>query len=114
MGVPSPHWRYVLVSDLPPVLAVRQALAARYGVVADLHPQDFIWHFIRTHPGFATEEAALTYYFSDGARAAQTRAALLSDWHAGPAPYALLEFAAGYGCVTRHLAGALPHARVTA
>ena len=104
----------MLASDQPPLLAARQALAARYGVVADIHQQDFIWHFIRTHPSFASEEAALTYYFSDGARSAQQLAAVLGEWYAEPTPYALLEFAAGYGCVTRHLAGALPHARVTA
>jgi SAM-dependent methyltransferase len=74
--------------------------AARFGVSAAVHPRDHIWNFVLGHPGFGSPEAAIAYYFADGAASARRFLDLL-----GPADRrrGVLEFAAGYGCVTRHL-----------
>jgi hypothetical protein len=78
------------------------ALARRFGVKSAIHPDDHIFSFLLAHPGFTTDIVRATYYFEDGARSRMkleslTRELLLKDGHS------LLEFASGYGCVTRHL-----------
>jgi SAM-dependent methyltransferase len=77
--------------------------AARHGVESVCHPQDFIYNFIVTLPDFRTVGAAVDYYFDDGARSAKTLENLLAELHIEHRPIRLLEFASGYGCVTRHL-----------
>jgi hypothetical protein len=77
------------------------ALARRFGVKGAIHPDDHIFSFLLAHPVFSTETCRATYYFEDGARSRMklenlTRELLLKDSHS------LLEFASGYGCVTRH------------
>jgi 2-polyprenyl-3-methyl-5-hydroxy-6-metoxy-1,4-benzoquinol methylase len=79
------------------------ALARRFGVKSAIHPDDHIFTFLLAHPGFRAEPDRATYYFEDGARSRMkleslTKELLLNDRHS------LLEFASGYGCVTRHLA----------
>jgi SAM-dependent methyltransferase len=81
--------------------------AASFGVATAVHPNDHIWNFVLHHPGFASPAAAIEYYFTDGAKSARHFREL-----AGECP-TVLEFAAGYGCVTRHLALA-PGLQVTA
>lgn len=88
--------------------------AGRHGVVPDLHPQDFIFRFLLDHPGFHDDRGRVDYYFDDGARSA----AHLQDLVSGTcgldlSSVRLLEFASGYGCVTRHLPHALPGTAVT-
>lgn len=77
--------------------------AARFGVSAAVHPEDHIWNFVLGHPGFRSRAAAIEYYFADGAKSARHFLELI-----GPGRErgrrTVLEFAAGYGCVTRHLA----------
>jgi SAM-dependent methyltransferase len=81
------------------------AQAARFGVAAAIHPDDHIWNFVLGHPGFASREAAIAYYFADGAASADRFATLLDATTPAPdRPRDVLDFAAGYGCVTRHLA----------
>ena len=77
--------------------------AAATGVVASVHPQDFIYWFCCRHPHL-TLEAAISYYFSDGARSAEKLDGIVTElgFERGQ-PIKLLEFASGYGCVTRHL-----------
>ena len=83
------------------------AQAARFGVTASVHPDDHLFKFVLRHPGFASHPEAIAYYFADGANSARRFLELI-----GPPPVrpgglrAVLEFAAGYGCVTRHLAHA--------
>jgi hypothetical protein len=79
------------------------ALARRFGVKSAIHPDDHIFSYLlQPHPDFKTDLDRATYYFEDGARSRMkleslTRELLLKDGHS------LLEFASGYGCVTRHL-----------
>lgn len=79
------------------------AAARRHGVEPVCHPQDFIYKFVVTHPGFKEIGAAVDYYFDDGARSAQKLADLLKELQVARRPIRLLEFASGYGCVSRHL-----------
>lgn len=90
------------------------ASAKKQGVSPDVHPNDFIFHFLITNPTFSTQEDAVDYYFSDGAKSATKLSCLLySDLgYKKETPLTLLEFASGYGCVTRHLKGQLPDVTV--
>ena len=77
--------------------------AGKEAVTADVHPQDFIYHFCCTHPQL-TPEAGANDYFSDGARSARKFVDLVSTFEdLNPRSMDLLEFASGYGCVSRHL-----------
>jgi len=95
-------------------LAIAPEVASRYGVRPDVHPQDFIFRFILTQPRLAVLENAVDYYFGDGARSAARLRLLLEEicgWRGRRID--LLEFASGYGCVSRHLAKILPEVNVT-
>jgi hypothetical protein len=78
--------------------------AERFGVSAAIHPDDHIFNFVLNKSGF-TREAAIEDYFSDGARSAKQFLSLVSQ-HLKPSTRVptVLEFASGYGMVTRHLA----------
>ena len=80
------------------------ALAAeKQGVTPEVHPKDYIFWFVATHPEMSAENAT-AYYFEDGARsAAKLGDRLISLFGDRPEPIKLLEFASGYGCVSRHL-----------
>ena len=70
-----------------------------------IHDRDFLFQFVMSHPGFSAPLDAIRYYFNDGQRSAKMLADLLfNDLDLKPdAGMSLLEFASGYGCVTRHL-----------
>lgn len=76
-----------------------------------MHKDDFIFRFVYDHAGFPTKNLAIDYYFSDGANSATKVRKLIDQW-LGESDTArtILEFAAGYGAVTRHAKKALePH-----
>lgn len=75
------------------------------GVVSDVHSDDLIFRFVLKFPGFLTIEQAVKYYFYDGANSAKKLSNLLFSQLGlkRSADTSLLEFASGYGCVTRHL-----------
>ena len=77
--------------------------AQRHGVESECHPQDFIYDFVIRHPEFRKTRKAVDYYFNDGARSAGKLANVLTELQVTSQPIRLLEFASGYGCVTRHL-----------
>jgi len=77
--------------------------ASATGVVPAIHPQDFIYWFCCRHPQ-QTLESAISYYFSDGANSAEKLDGIVTELGFEPGQaIELLEFASGYGCVTRHL-----------
>lgn len=80
--------------------------AAETGVISSIHADDLIFKFILDFPGFKTYEEAVRYYFYDGANSAGKLSSLLFSQLglSRSADASLLEFASGYGCVTRHLA----------
>lgn len=78
-------------------------LAKRFGVHPEIHPADRIFRFVATHTGFPDSYQAIQYYFADGRRSAECLRGLVRQWLPDKSSGRLLEFAAGYGCVTRHL-----------
>jgi SAM-dependent methyltransferase len=85
--------------------AERRASAAKYSVSPEIHDDDLLLQFLLTHPAFPDPEQAIDYYFSDGAESARKLGDILMRNPVRPAHgrYSLLEFASGYGMVTRHL-----------
>ena len=84
------------------------------GVVSDIHPDDLIFQFVIKAPSFMTNEQAVKYYFYDGANSAKKLGNLLfSKLNVKrSADTSILEFASGYGCVTRHLTGELAPVKI--
>lgn len=76
--------------------------ARRHEVEAACHPEDFIYDFVIMMFGPQRTKEAVEYYFDDGSRSAQQFAELVNGFGFAP-PVRVLEFASGYGCVTRHL-----------
>jgi SAM-dependent methyltransferase len=78
--------------------------ADRFEVLPDIHRNDFIFQFLASHPAFASIEEAIGRYFDTGQRSAHRFDELVSRCyppHEGRLD--VLEFASGYGCVSRHL-----------
>ncbi len=97
---PNPPEAGILTEEM---LRLNGEAASAEGVVAAVHPQDFIYWFICRHPNL-TLPAATSYYFSDGASSARKLDEIVSELgYPADGPVKLLEFASGYGCVTRHL-----------
>lgn len=78
-----------------------------------VHEQDFIYKFLTTLPAYHGDGKALAGYLHEGERSAVRLRELVLDQF-GREDISLLEFASGYGCVTRHLPGVLPQANITA
>lgn len=77
--------------------------ASRYGVSPAIHPEDHIYNFVMQHPSFTTDAARVKYYFRDGAHSARTLNHVVDQHLPHRRRLDLLEFASGYGCVSRHL-----------
>lgn len=78
-------------------------MAKLHGVPADIHPNDAIFRFVYNHPGFQSKEAAVRYYFDDAAKSAAKVKTAIDRWcEKREQRMSVLEFAAGYGAVTRH------------
>jgi len=77
--------------------------SALYQVVPTIHSEDFIYHFVKNHPTIGVSpKSAVDYYFSTGNESANKLIALKRELGI-TGKTTLLEFASGYGCVTRHL-----------
>jgi hypothetical protein len=76
----------------------------RFKVASAVHPDDHIFNFVISHPGFKSDTDRIDYYFADGARSARQLDEIIKA-HFGNdcGKVRLLEFASGYGCVGRHL-----------
>jgi SAM-dependent methyltransferase len=89
---------------------LRHECAATYSVSPEIHDADLLLQFVLNHPAFPEPAQAIRYYFADGAESARKLRDIIAR---NTAPgmvergYSLLEFASGYGMVTRHLAGVL-------
>jgi len=78
--------------------------AAKWNVLAPVHPKDFIMDFVLNHPGFTkSPEAAIDYYFRSGHESSEMFQAVVDKDLELNGSQSVLEFASGYGCVTRHL-----------
>lgn len=88
---------------------VCEAAAGRWQVSPEIHPKDFIFRFLYENPSFRSKEDAIRYYFDDGASSAQKLGSILKEvCGVCETNLDLLEFASGYGCVTRHLKQGVP------
>jgi SAM-dependent methyltransferase len=87
------------------------AIAASYGVSAEIHPSDHIFRFMREHPVVGPRAAA--EYFSDGRDCAVKLRTLIEERRPVDS-VSILEFASGYGRVSRHLPKVIPEATLTA
>ena len=76
--------------------------AASYEVVAAIHPEDFI--FRNTMRNAATPRAGVQKYFDMGAESTNKLRAVIAELGMSEAGLRLLEFASGYGRMSRHLA----------
>lgn len=87
--------------------------AAEYNVNHNIHDADFIFEFLMENPCFLSKEDAINYYFMDGQESAKKLAQYIDGFHYENESLDLLEFASGYGCVTRHLNNVLNNINVT-
>lgn len=94
----------------------RELSAQKWNVNPAIHARDFIYKFVMEHPEFTSKQDAIQYYFDDGANSAKRLRDLLTDVCRmnKETPFDLFEFASGYGCVSRHLATAMPACNVLA
>jgi cyclopropane fatty-acyl-phospholipid synthase-like methyltransferase len=94
---------------------IKRECAVRYSVSPEIHGEDMLLQFILNHPAFREPEEAVRYYFSDGAESAGKLRDII-DRNMSPGlrrgRYTILEFASGYGMVTRHLHGKLEGADI--
>lgn len=72
--------------------------------------KDFIFHFIKNHPNH-TDESAINYYFSNGLDSTIKLKNILDDYKINDGT--LLEFASGYGCLTRHMSNIISFMDIT-
>jgi len=93
-----------------------QVAAGRHRVSADVHPEDHIFRFLIENRSFASQTDAVDYYFDDGARSFGKLLDVLTKTCrlAANEPIRILEFASGYGCVTRHAKNAATRHAITA
>jgi hypothetical protein len=94
-------------------LLVKGLIMHKNSVDQTVHEEDFLFRFCAGLPHLQGEGKALAYYLATGRDSALRLRGLILD-HVGREDVSLLEFAAGYGCVTRHLRDALPQADITA
>jgi hypothetical protein len=88
------------------IVRENRAAAKRQDVVAAVHQKDFIyWYFIRDWLSKGSPVSGpINYYFDDGGRSAAKLAGIVASLGYDPErKVKLLEFASGYGCVSRHL-----------
>lgn len=84
----------------------------------EIHSEDFIYHYVsrKLKPPQSTNE-----YFKLGRYSADLVAAIAKEYgevsaytNSGWKPNRVLDFASGYGCVTRHLVHAFPQSKIIA
>ena len=95
----------MIVGDYASLNRDIEVFANLFGVSPEIHPDDFIFKFVLGsvgHPKLPTIRECIKYYFEDGRKSADQFLRLIRN-NRVRVPANVLEFAAGYGCVTRHL-----------
>jgi SAM-dependent methyltransferase len=93
--------------------AACRSIARRFGVDPEIHPDDHVFRF-SADAAAGPDEACIFGYFKGGEETAANLRKTLREHRPVDEPFSLLEFAAGYGRVTRHLRRFLPAAHVVA
>lgn len=86
--------------------------AQETGVSPKIHLDDFIFQFLLNNPCFSSVDSAVRYYFHDGANSSSKLMDLIMEMGFDKNSFTLLEFASGYGCVTRHLVNVISSTRL--
>jgi hypothetical protein len=95
------------------IAAMCEEGARAYGVTAEVHPADHIFWFIFNLSYFQNKaNEAVRHYFSNGNESARKLKSILAEFVSAH-EISMLEFASGYGCVTRHLKVEIPHLDMT-
>lgn len=95
-----------------------ERLGRKYGVVPDIHRDDFVFQYLYGMFGKDLEKT-LDIYLNSGRVSAQKIRDLVAELQNAPlqgdqivAPMTLLDFASGYGCVARHMRNVIPHGKL--
>lgn len=97
------------MKELLTLARAAEKYALEVGVRPEIHLDDFIFRFLIDNLSFDCPDSAIKYYFYDGLKSATQLCALIKEMHFDKKlPLHMLEFASGYGCVTRHLNSSLP------
>lgn len=118
---PQPPAHFYTTQEVNAILErykhIREEQAQKWGVNPEIHPDDFLFRFLLNAPkNVHKPERAIEQYFSDGFNSASKLAALLrTECNLNEnASFSLLEFAAGYGRVSRHIRKVLPNTNLVA
>jgi SAM-dependent methyltransferase len=100
----------VRLFDNPALSNLIAASARHYEVSSAIHAEDFIFHYLLN--AAVEPSQGVQQYFQSGRESAQHAVAICKQH--GTVPRRILDFASGYGCVTRHLPGLFPRSKVFA
>jgi SAM-dependent methyltransferase len=98
----------------PEMIAACGRCAEKFGVSEKLHPDDFLFWAIEEITKPADKSVVVEEYFSGGHIAAHMIKGIVDQFPSLPRPFSFLDFASGYGRVSRHLKNVIPDALVTA
>jgi SAM-dependent methyltransferase len=90
------------------------AVARTLNVPADVHPADHLFWWQHDDPERVDKLAVVRGYLTGGAEAAMALKQLIGQYRSVDARFTMLEFASGYGRVSRHWRNVLPCADVIA
>ena len=91
----------------------RKHATSTSAVTAKVDQSDHIFNWLLTNPVFDSRDSAVSYYFHDGKKSAYNVKRLLDRYQVQTPRPSLLEFASGYGCVSRHMLNAMPNLDLT-
>lgn len=77
-----------------------------------IHSNDHLFSFIKSDPNLSSEDKAVNYYLETGLESANRLKEIINEFSYNES-CSILEFASGYGCVSRHFKSVLPNAQVT-
>jgi SAM-dependent methyltransferase len=96
-------------------MSIQEAETVIISPASEIHEDDFIYKYLLDHSGLNQNEVPALYFKTGKASAEMLRDVLRDKISLPPqTQFELLEFASGYGGVTRHLGFLLPEATVTA
>lgn len=111
----SEHANYLVDSG-----EIGSAMAVKYGVSADIHVDDHIFGYLLKVHGQDLQKT-LDAYLNSGRTSSEKIRDLIAELQGATVvdgkivdPMTILDFASGYGCVTRHFKNVIPQGRLVA
>jgi SAM-dependent methyltransferase len=102
------------LKELIEIAKAAETYAQQVGVNPSIHLDDFIFRFLIDNRSFDCVDSSVKYYFYDAKNSAAQLVDLINESNRTAPVRTMLEFASGYGCLTRHLKGILPDVQSTA